>query len=167
MPTTPNGLPYPAATDVPDVPADVQALAEQIDTDVFSAWSAYTPTISGTGWALGNGTIAGYFRKSGRTVKFRILVTFGSTSSYGTGGLTFSLPANSTGAAEHCGSHSALDSGSSARYHGTTLINTSTCTPYFTPSAAGGADRTATSSVPFTWATSDTLTISGEYESAT
>jgi hypothetical protein len=31
MPFTPGGLPYPAASDIPDVPRDVQTLAEAID----------------------------------------------------------------------------------------------------------------------------------------
>jgi hypothetical protein len=34
MATTPRGLPYPASTDTPDVPADIQALAEAME-DVF------------------------------------------------------------------------------------------------------------------------------------
>lgn len=31
MPTTPNGLPYPASTAAPNVPADIQALALALD----------------------------------------------------------------------------------------------------------------------------------------
>lgn len=34
MPTTTRGYPYPSTSDDPDVPADMQALAEAIDTDV-------------------------------------------------------------------------------------------------------------------------------------
>lgn len=132
----------------------------------FGAGTSYTPTISGTGWALGNGTISGAYTQVGKLVTFRIFVTFGTTSTYGSGGLTFSLPVSSTGTASHCAAHSALDASASARYHGVTLINTATCTPYFTPAAAGGSDRTAISTVPFTWTTSDTVTISGTYEAA-
>ncbi|PRX48690.1 hypothetical protein B0I33_104508 [Prauserella shujinwangii] len=41
MPATPNyGLPYPALTDPPNVPADVQALAEAVDTALGNTDSA-------------------------------------------------------------------------------------------------------------------------------
>lgn len=37
MPTTTNGLPYPSSTAPPNVPADIQALAEAVDTAVLAA----------------------------------------------------------------------------------------------------------------------------------
>ena len=34
MPNTAGGLPYPAGSDAPDVPGDMQALAEELDTQL-------------------------------------------------------------------------------------------------------------------------------------
>lgn len=55
MATTPRGLPYPASTDTPDVPADIQALAEAME-DVFdnqpycSVQNNTTQSISTASW---------------------------------------------------------------------------------------------------------------------
>lgn len=135
----------------------VQALA--------SAATSYTPTVSGTGWALGNGTITGEYTQVGKFVAFAIRLTLGSTSTAGASSLALSLPVNSTGSLYIC-TQSSLDSSASARYDGSCTIETSVVRPYYTPAAAGGAARTATTSVPFTWATSDTVTVSGWYFAA-
>ena len=49
MPTTPRGLVYPASTDAPDVPADMQALAESIEA-VFDGqpfcWVQHNATLN-------------------------------------------------------------------------------------------------------------------------
>ena len=135
----------------------VQALA--------SATSSYTPTIAGSGWAVGNGTVSGGYTQIGKFVVFRATFTLGTTSTAGAGAMTISLPVNSIGGI-HAVSHSTLDNNVPARYNGVGVLATSTVTPYYTPSAAGGADRTATTSVPMTWATSDSITVSGWYEAA-
>lgn len=45
MPLTTNGLPYPAASDTPDVPRDVQALAEAMNKFAKTAvWGTYQRT---------------------------------------------------------------------------------------------------------------------------
>jgi hypothetical protein len=40
MPNTSKGLPYPQASDDPNVPADIQALAQQVDATLNN----YSPT---------------------------------------------------------------------------------------------------------------------------
>ena len=59
-----------------------------------SAWTSYTPlwTSSGTAPALGNGTIVGYYAKAGRLVTAKIAMEGGSTTTFGTGSYSFSLP---------------------------------------------------------------------------
>lgn len=59
MPNTTNGYPYPASTDTPDVPRDVQALAQAVDDKLATAPSlrvyrngAVTALVSGTAYAL-------------------------------------------------------------------------------------------------------------------
>lgn len=57
-------------------------------------WTSYTPawTSSGTAPAIGNGTIVGSYAKIGRIVIAKIMVETGSSTTYGTGFYSFSLP---------------------------------------------------------------------------
>lgn len=68
-------------------------------TDLSAAWVSYTPTWTAvtTNPTLGNGTIAAAYMKIGKTVHFRVKVTFGTTTTLGSGayGLTLPTPANS------------------------------------------------------------------------
>ena len=48
MPSTPNGLPYPLAAAPPNVPADIQALAEAVDARLTSSGSSSARPASGT-----------------------------------------------------------------------------------------------------------------------
>lgn len=50
--------------------------------------TAWTPGLSGTGWALGNGTASGTYIKAGKLCQVSFLITFGSTSTFGTGALS-------------------------------------------------------------------------------
>lgn len=56
------------------------------------ATSTWAPTIGGTGWALGNGTITGRYVQVGKFTFYRIEWDFGTTSTAGTGQLTLSTP---------------------------------------------------------------------------
>lgn len=61
----------------------------------LGAWSAYTPTwaASGSAPAIGNGTIAGRWQRLfDRWHAISIKMTFGSTTTFGTGNYTLSLP---------------------------------------------------------------------------
>jgi hypothetical protein len=81
----------------------------ETDTDVYrtwtgtawrigysiGAWTSFTPTIAAvsTGWALGNGTATGQYAQVGRVVIGRLRLIFGSTSTYGaTDALQINLP---------------------------------------------------------------------------
>ncbi len=134
----------------------------------LGGWTAYTPTLGGTGWALGNGSVTNSaYCQIGKIVFFRMSAVFGSTSTYGTVQPTFTVPvAERTAIGLIDGSLSgwAVDASASAKYPiqalvavGTGLIQVST-----------GAQPTAsvTSTVPFTWTTSDSVNISGFYEAA-
>lgn len=59
-----------------------------------SAWTSYTPvwSSSGTAPSLGNGTLVGYYAKIGRDVTAKIFLSTGSTTTYGTGFYSFTLP---------------------------------------------------------------------------
>lgn len=84
-------LPYPANTDpLANMAAAIQSLANAIDTAVGGAWTAYTPTI--TNLTLGNGTRVARYLKKGKTLKLRIDLIGGSTSS-ASGAINIGLPA--------------------------------------------------------------------------
>lgn len=56
-------------------------------------WNPTWTTLSGTAPALGNGTLTGFFYRSGRQIDFQIWLTGGTTTTWGNGGiLQFSLP---------------------------------------------------------------------------
>lgn len=59
------------------------------------AWTAFTPTLSGTGTALGNGTLAGFYLRLGKLLIVRVRFTLGSTSTVGTT-ISFALPSGMT-----------------------------------------------------------------------
>ena len=58
-----------------------------------TAWTAYTPSLSNI--TIGNGSMAFYYQKIGRTVSIRGIIIFGTTSSFG-GACDFSHPAGSS-----------------------------------------------------------------------
>jgi len=61
---------------------------------VPGAWTSYTPswTASTTNPVLGNGTIVGRYSKIGRQVVFHVNLTTGSTTTYGSGSYSFTMP---------------------------------------------------------------------------
>jgi hypothetical protein len=64
MPTTPGGLPYPASTDPPNVPADIQALAQAVETQrerVASGTVSWPSTATGATSAVAVSFPAGRF----------------------------------------------------------------------------------------------------------
>lgn len=75
--------------------------AESTGLKWTGGWISYTPTwgiVSGTAPAIGNGTITGGYRRIGNQVDFWIALTYGSTSTYGSGTqpYTLSLPVSLT-----------------------------------------------------------------------
>lgn len=68
-------------------------LLDRIDAFI-SEWTTYTPTwvSSGTQPTIGNGSITGRYQKVGKTVFFEMELTFGTTTTPGTGTYQFGLP---------------------------------------------------------------------------
>jgi hypothetical protein len=164
-----------AATDVVDgdlIPiVDVSANSTKQITrgDLYGgAWTSYTPTVGGAGWALGNGTISGRYKKIGRVVSFYIAVTWGSTSTFGGSALTLTLPtaALSTGVEFPT---RFVDSGT-AGYQGvgyTTASSTTLGFFVYTTGSTYAGEAGITTSVPHGWANADSINIGGTYESTT
>jgi hypothetical protein len=97
MPTPTYGLRYPSGSDAPDGPQQIQDLAEDVEDtlgDGHAAWISWSPiwTATDVNPVLGDGSRYGRYCKIGRTVHFSGKVLFGSTTSYGTGFYSMSLP---------------------------------------------------------------------------
>lgn len=70
-----------------------QEIRDQFNS-MFGAWTPYTPvwTATGTAPSIGNGVLGGQHMKVGRMCTVVILLSFGSTTTYGTGSWRLSLP---------------------------------------------------------------------------
>lgn len=177
MGTTANYLwPYPASTEVPDVPTDMKDLADAIDATVDSiddrcdgyeaAWTTYTPTWAGatTNPVIGNGTLTGAYRQIGKTIWVRITMTMGTTTTYGSGGWTWTLPSQARTVAGH--SFPVWTGGmlmrdiSASTYHSTHMWSV------LSGGTTIGTIPTINSTSPMTWASTDYMTINVLYEAA-
>lgn len=132
---------------------------------VLQQAAAYVPTWSGGGTppALGNGTISGFYVKIGRLVFFYVVLTMGSTSTYGTSFWTISLPfAMSSGAAIDAYNFNThyRDSSAGKSYTGRSTANVA---QNFVPISGAQPIGLITATAPFTWATGDVLWASGSY----
>ena len=170
--TTPlNGWPVPTSTDyVKDGASSIESLGDAIDTSVGTgllAWTTYTPTLSGTGWSLGNGTLTGRSAKLGKIVCAEIMLTFGSTTVAGSAVPTVSLPSNAnTTISPNPAQVTIADTSAGQTFIGQGSIGSTGVT-----ANVGEASGTYTSltglraGVPMTWATSDEIRWTLTYES--
>lgn len=128
-------------------------------------WTAYTPvwSASGTAVSLGNGVITGAWMNTGKLVIGRIFLVMGSTTTYGTGNYSFTLPVASA-----VGNQWLPLGGCACR-------DASAAQTYGIEAFTGGASSVTAGLnsnarlgqlVPFTWANTDTLAISFTYEAA-
>ena len=128
---------------------------------IGDAWGSFTPTT--TNITLGNGTLAGAYMQAGKFVQFRIKLTLGSTSAI-TGSPTFTLPVTAVGTRVVGGLCLMFDSSaaSGSAYKVGGAFNSSTTQLLVRDDASAVLSSTS----PFTWATSDELVITGDYEAA-
>lgn len=120
----------------------------------LGAWdTSFTPVLGGTGWAIGNGSIACAYAQIGKMVFCRIFIVFGSTSTFGASASpTVTVPVTS----RNNGSTNLFlirlrDVSGSARYMavGELPTNSSTMTMYTV--GTNGLQANITSTVPFAW----------------
>jgi len=131
------------------------------------SWNAYTPvwTASGTAVSLGNGTITGKYFQAGGLVWVKIVLTMGSTTTFGTGFYRLSLPV--TPAVDGLLPGFANDLSATRRYRMVAWITTATATgDNMRIACDDGTTGGAGPSAPFTWANGDSLILNGAYETA-
>lgn len=155
---------------------DVEAALQELGAGVggsSSTWAAYTPTWTAatTNPAIGNGTLAGRYVRDGDTVHFWINLTFGTTTTVGSGVWRFGLPVAAS--AEYASQHGLAVSGYMENFALQGYIvpasrlapGSVTTIELLTAAASGNGFGTLVSSgAPFTMADQDYLRFSGSYE---
>lgn len=135
------------------------------------SFTTYTPTWTGSvsNPAIGNGTLVGRYQKVGRKIFFYIKMTAGTTTTFGSGYWIFTLPVTSASATMSNPRGFGVDSSDSNKQYPITIDMYSTTQLACKAGTTGGTyifNTNVDSAVPFTWAQSDTLEISGCFESA-
>ncbi|MFJ8110420.1 hypothetical protein [Streptomyces sp. NPDC096132] len=133
-----------------------------------TAWTSYTPTWTAvtTNPVLGNGSISGKYIKVGRLVIFKITLIPGSTTTFGSGAYTWSLPVAAAG--------SSIDDLGTARltgsstYIGQCIVGTggTTVTATFPTAANASIAANMSPTTPATFANTNVLRLAASYESA-
>ena len=150
-----------------NVPPDNTVTPAKLTSSVgnFGAWTAFTTTwgSGGTAPAIGNGTIVSAYSQIGKTVNFRILLTAGSTTTFGTSYYTFTVPvtaaSGATGSFTPIGNAVASDTSASLYYEATTIL-ANTTQVFMRYQTSGLFGQTA----PVTFANTDIIAINGTYE---
>lgn len=151
MGTTANGLPYPASGDAPNGSAQIQALAQAIETYFGGTRASYTPTL---GWT--NTTPTAVYTRVGALVCVEFILTLTGTP---VGTFSMTLPTTAIAAANRssCGTALFRDNsvGDSSMVSGTVFLLSTTTVSILSDQDATSAVVTPTN--PFTFATSDTI----------
>jgi hypothetical protein len=127
------------------------------------AWTAFVP--SWTNLTVGSGTNTGYYKQIGKTVFLRLLLTFAADTSIG-GAVLVALPVTAInyGAAVQIGQVLLYDTNVNLRYSG--VIRSDSSIMVQKTDGTYAILEYLSSSVPFTWTTSDQIRITGCYEAA-
>lgn len=138
-----------------------------LSTADTTAWVSWTP--SWTNLTVGNATQASRYRQIGKVVIAQVRLTWGSTTST-SGLISITLPITSVSltANDYIGEGTMIDASPGAEYNGTAQwLTTTTCRLTVQNSAGTYLAQAATSStIPFTWTTSDRITFTLIYEAA-
>jgi hypothetical protein len=137
---------------------------------MFDAWTGWTPTWTGatTNPVLGNGTMTGRYMKWGRTCHVSMEIVMGSTTTYGSGAWSFTLPFTAAAAVgSRIGLAQALSSGS-GRAPGHIVVSpaATTFSPFFPASTSVSFLGNAGAANPFAWASTNSLRTAFVYETA-
>lgn len=159
-----GGLPTTAATMNAQVRDNMKAIGD--------SWTAYSPTwaaTSGAAPAIGNGTLAGAYKLTGKHLHVWIRLLFGTTTTFGTGAYTLTLPAGLTPVTGRWKIDGlARDESATAYYElvGAWSPPTSIIALLTPATTAGNNMRAVSATSPFTLANTDEIFLSGSVELA-
>lgn len=131
-------------------------------TALSAAWTSYTPTLSS--FTAGNGTAAGYYQRFGKTIDFYAAFTFGSTSAAAANYPQLTLPA--TAARPLIPVHGGFWDASASAYYLAVAYLSSTTNATLAMPGTNGVRTILSTTLPFTWTTSDQIIVGGRYEAA-
>jgi hypothetical protein len=171
--TTKFGIHYPVNTDAAVGPAQMQTLAQDVETAikgaVYNGRQTYVPAWTSTGTApvIGNGTKSGYWWVSGDWIDVMIEITMGSTTTFGTGSWSYSLPTGVAAPLTMGTSHTvafwdAYDTSAAAHYAGFGGLSAGSAL-LFLGIGVNLYTGDPGNSLPFTWAAGDKLGINARY----
>lgn len=134
--------------------------------EVASSWTSWSPSWTATTiTTLGDGTLIGRYKRIGVTVFVFMRLTWGTTTSGGTGSWSFSLPFEPQ-FTSFCMPTLCYDNSVAQPYPSVARTTTALGSPRIYRIGAHnstGAIGNVSATHPFTWASSDVLTISGTY----
>lgn len=127
-------------------------------------WTAYTPTWTAatTNPELGDGTLTGYYLQAGKLVVLSIVLTMGSTTTYGAGAYRFSLPTTASRPGVGAFAGRLFDSSASVHNMAGGFVQTASLADLQVLHPTGSCTATA----PWTWASGDIIELAGSYEAA-
>jgi hypothetical protein len=121
---------------------------------------------TGTAPAIGNGSIVGGYAQVNKLVDFRILLTAGTTTTWGTGTLGLSLPvAPRASVGTWTWKGVAIDTGT-ASYEWSLQWSSGVTAHPLAPNTGTNALAAVSGTFPFTFGSGDTLSVQGRYEAA-
>lgn len=126
-------------------------------------WADYTPSF--TNLTVGNGTLVGRYSQSGKTVKFKVSLVFGSTTSItASSAVRVSVPVTAA-SGRHVVAAYYLDSGA-RHWCAVGVIGDVSSTDVNLKSPDSVASGDVAQTAPFTWTTNDVMVVGGTYEAA-
>lgn len=134
-------------------------------------YQTYVPTwvASGVAPAIGNAVVVARFARIGKMVHAYGSITFGTTSTYGTGFYTFALPVNASASAigiSTSGSGFARDASANNEGQPSPYVGTATGMLFQYGATYFGTHADLGAAAPWAWATGDILSWNITYEAA-
>lgn len=131
---------------------------------LYAGWTSYTPVWTGatTNPVLGNGTLVGAYKAIGKTLFFRLRMVAGSTTTFGSGLWSFTLPAGFSVASAQAAGAIVVNAAATVRYPGAAYLTVAAGVNRVVTDGSSGLNATQ----PFTWNTSCQVVVCGVYEAS-
>lgn len=135
---------------------------------IGDAWATWTPTWAATTTnpTLGNGTLDAAYINTGKLFVFQLDLTFGSTTTAGSGTYSFTLPVTPASAGRLQFNGVLFDTSASATYPIVGLYTGGVISLRQFPTTAGNPLAALTHASPVTLATGDVISLGGVFEVA-
>lgn len=134
-----------------------QPISGLVGASIWGPWTAFTPTWSGT---IGNGTLTGAYQRIGRTVSWRISLTWGSTTSHPASTQTLTVPFLGNNVLGYGYANAASTPVG-------VVVQVATGTLTITMRSSNNPGTLFSNLAPATWNVGSTLDVTGTYEAQT